>query len=185
MVKKTPVIINFLDSTFQEIKQNKYKNLIIDLRGNFGGTADATIHLLKHTLQKPFQYFGDNGSDFGNKEIQTPFKNNFNGKIIILISGFGNSSVGHLASIYKDRKRVIFVGEDLGSNQFCTANQKQFQLTNTQIEYTVGQNIFYTNVSETDAGKAIKPNYEITQTIDDYLNDNDVVLDFAIKLCKK
>ena len=73
----------------------------------------------------------------------------------------------------------------MGSNQFCTANQKQFQLTNTQIEYTVGQNIFYTNVSETDAGKAIKPNYEITQTIDDYLNDNDVVLDFAIKLCKK
>ena len=182
--EKTPIIIDFLDNAFKDIKQKNYKNLIIDVRGNFGGTAYATIRLLKHTMQKPFQYFADDGSDFGNKETQTPFENNFNGKIILLTSGFGNSSVGHLASIYKDKKRVIFVGEDLGSNQFCTANQKQFQLTNTQIKYTVGQNIFFTDVRETDASKAIKPDYEISQSIDDYLADKDVVLEFAEELVK-
>lgn len=183
--EKTPLIIDFIDNAFKDIKQKSYKNLIIDVRGNFGGTSEATIHLLKHTLQKPFQYFANNGSDFGNKELQTIFENNFNGKIAFLISGFGNSSVGHLASILKDKNRATFIGEDLGSNQFCTANQKQFQLTNTQISYTVGQNIFFTDVIEKDASKIITPDYKITQTINDYLTDTDVVLKYAIEFLRK
>lgn len=183
--EKTPVIINFLDSTFQEIKRKKYKNLILDVRGNFGGTSEATIHLLKYTLQKPFKYFAKKGSDFENKEIQSPFKNNFDGELVFLMSGFGNSSVGHLASIFKDKKRVIFVGEDLGSNQFCTANQKQFQLTNTQINYTVGQNIFFTDVKEKNALSLIHPDFRVTQSIQDCLADKDIALEYSIKLVKK
>lgn len=183
--EKTPIIIDFLDKTFKNIQHKNYNNLIIDVRGNFGGTSEATIHLLKQILQKPFKYFADNGSDFGNKEIQTPFENNFNGEIMFLISGFGNSSVGHLASILKDKNRVKFVGEDLGSNQFCTANQKQFQLTNTQISYIVGQNIFFTSVHEKDARKIIQPDYKVRQSINDYLIDKDVVLEYAIKLFNK
>lgn len=178
---KTHIIIDFLNSSFKDIKKRNYKNLIIDVRGNFGGTSEATIHLLKQVLQKPFQYFANNGSDFGNKEIQTPFENNFEGKIVMLISGIGNSSVGHLVSILKEKDRVTLVGEDLGSNQFCTANQKQFQLTNTQINYTVGQNIFFTAVLEKDASKIIKPDIAVTQSIDDYLIDEDVVLNYAKK----
>ena len=182
--ERTPIILNFLDKSFQEIHEKKYRNLVVDVRGNFGGTSDATIHFLKKTLQKPFQYFDDNGSDFGNQDEQIPFANNFDGRMIVLTSGFGNSSVGHLASILKDKTRAIFVGEGLGSNQFCTANQKEFQLTNTQITYTVGQNIFFTAVSEKDARKIIEPDYKITQTIEDYLTDKDVVLEYAIKLLK-
>lgn len=182
--EKTPIIIDFLDNAFKDIKQKNYKNLIIDVRGNFGGTSEATIRLLKHTLQKPFQYFADDGSDFGNKELQTPFENNFNGEIVLLISGFGNSSVGHLASILKDKNRATFIGEDLGSNQFCTANQKQFQLTNTKISYTVGQNIFFTDVNEKDASKIIKPDFKIIQSIEDYLIDKDVVLEYAKEIFK-
>ncbi len=181
---KTPIFITFLDNSFKKIKDKGYKNLIIDVRGNLGGTNDITIHLLKYTLQEPFQFFADK-SDFDRKEIEMPFNNNFKGKIVFLMNGDGFSSVGHLASIYKDRNRVTFIGEDLGSNQFATANQKQFQLTNTKINYTVARNIFFTKVNEQDRSKIIEPDYKVIQSIDDYINNKDTQLEFAIKFLEK
>ncbi len=180
---KTKLFLNFLNSSFNEIKTEGYRNLIIDVRENLGGPAEASIHLLKYTLQEPFQYFVN--SDFGRNEIYQPFENNFKGKIIFVMNGDGYSTVGHLASIYKDKNRVVFVGETLGSNQFCTANQKQFELTNTKFTYSVARNIFITAIQEKDPKAAIEPNIEIEQSIDDFLSDKDVVLEKAIALTKK
>ena len=179
--ERTSIILDFFDRSFQEMQQKNYKNLIIDLRGNMGGSSTATIHLLKHSLQQPFQYFGEEINGNASGELHIPFENNYKDNITVLINGIGNSSVGHLASMYKDRDRAVFVGEDLGSNQFCTANQKQFVLTNTEIKFTVARTIFYTEVSEKDASKIIKPDYELTQSIDDYLADRDVVLALALE----
>jgi len=114
-----------------------------------------------------------------------PFKSNFNGKIVFLMNGEGYSSVGHLASIYKDRNRVTFIGENLGSNQFSTANQKQYVLTNTKISYTVARNIFFTKVKEQDRSKVIEPDYKVIQNIDDYINNKDTALEFAIEFLEK
>jgi len=182
---KTSVFIAFLNNSFKEIKDKGYKNLIIDVRGNLGGTNHVTRHLLRQTLQNPFQFYADKGSDLHSKEIEMPFKNNFNGKIVFLMNGEGYSSVGHLASIYKDRNRVTFIGENLGSNQFSTANQKQFELTNTTINYTVARNIFFTKVKEQDRSIIIKPDYEVIQSIDDYIKNKDTALDYALKMLKK
>ncbi|WP_347375065.1 S41 family peptidase [Aequorivita sp. Q41] len=180
---KTKVFLNFLHDSFKEIKTKGYRNLIIDVRQNLGGPGEASINLLKYTLQKPFQYFEI--SDYGRKEMQQPFENNFKGKIIFVMNGDGYSTVGHLASVYKDKNRVVFVGETLGSNQFCTANQKQFELTNTKFTYTVARNIFITDVQEKNPKATIEPDIEIEQSIDDFLSDKDVVLEKAIELTKK
>lgn len=180
---KTKVFLNFLNNSFKEIKTEGYKNLIIDVRENLGGPGEVSINLLRYTLQEPFQYFAN--SDYGRKEVQQPFENNFKGKVIFVMNGNGYSTVGHLASIYRDKNRVIFVGETLGSNQFCTANQKQFELTNTKFTYTVARNIFITDVQEKDPKTTIEPDIEIEQSINDFLSDKDVVLEKAIELTEK
>ncbi|MFL0351938.1 S41 family peptidase [Xanthomarina sp. GH4-25] len=180
---KTKIFLNFLNDSFNEIKTEGFRNLIIDVRENLGGPGEASINLLKYTLHEPFQYFAN--SDYGRKEVQQPFENNFKGKIIFVMNGNGYSTVGHLASIYKDKNRVVFVGEALGSNQFCTANQKQFELTNTKFTYTVARNIFITDVQEKDPKATIEPDIEIEQSIDDFLSDKDVVLEKAIELTEK
>ena len=179
---QTDTVLDFLDDSFKTIHQNKYQHLIIDLRGNLGGTSVISRHLLKHTLNKPFKYFSQ--SDFGNTDTKVPFENNFKGDIFILMNGEGYSSVGQLASIYKDKKRVTFIGETLGSNHFNTANQKQFELTNTKFTYMVARNTFINDVQEKDSKAPIEPDIAIRQSIDDYLSDKDVVLEKAIELTK-
>lgn len=178
--EQTTIFKDFLDESFKTIQQKGYTNLIIDLRGNLGGTSHIVQHLLQHTLDKPFTLFVQN--DFDTLEEVTPFEENFKGKIILLINGDGFSSVGQLASIYKDQERGIFVGETLGSNHFCTANQKQFELTNTQFKYTVAQNIFITNVKEQNSQATIEPKIKVEQSLDDFLSDKDIVLEKALEL---
>ena len=182
---QTKTYTDFLDSSFEEIKDTGYQNLIIDVRGNLGGPGESSIYLLRHTLQEPFNYFAKNGSDFGRTELQQPFENNYEGNIIFVMNGEGYSTVGHLASIYKDKNRVTFIGETLGSNQFCSANQKQFELTNTGFRYKVARNNFFTDVKEKNRSAPIEPDINIEQSIDDFLSDNDVVLKKAIALTGK
>lgn len=181
--KRTSNFFNFLDNSFRTIQKKGYANLIIDVRGNLGGTSRIPRHLLKYTLNKPFSYFSK--SDFDNLDEIIPFENNFKGKIIVLMNGDGFSSVGQLASIYKDKVRATFIGETLGSNQFCTANQKQFQLTNTKFNYTVARNIFITNVKEKNTKAKVEPDYYVEQSINDYLADKDIVIEKAMELLKK
>ncbi|WP_378184138.1 S41 family peptidase [Aquimarina sp. SS2-1] len=183
--RKTEVFTDFLDDSFKEIKDKGYTNLIIDVRGNLGGPGAASIHLLKHTLQKPFKYFVEDGTDDDRRGMQQPFENNFNGKIAFVMNGLGNSTVGHLASVYKDKRRVVFIGETLGSNQFCTANQKQFQLTHTDFHYSVARNVFVTDVQEKNTKATITPDIKIEQSIEDYLSDKDVVLEKALELMEE
>lgn len=183
--EKTKIFTEFLDNSFQEIRNKEYKNLIIDVRGNLGGPGHASIHVLRHTLQEPFRYFAENGSNSDKTTMQQPFENNFAGKIAFVMNGEGYSTVGHLASIYKDKNRVMFVGETLGSNQFCTANQKLFELTNTKFKYTVARNIFITDVKEKDTRATIEPDFKVEQTIEEYLADKDVVLEKAIEWIEK
>ena len=178
---KTQVLKNFLDESFKMIKEKNLQNLIIDIRGNLGGTSEIGRHLLKHTLNEPFTFFSQ--SDFEDTEIENiPFDTNFEGNIYILMNGDGFSSVGQLASIYKDKKRATFIGETLGSNQFCTANQKQFELTNTKFTYTVSRNIFIIDVEEKNTRATIEPEIEVEQSIEEFFSDKDVVLDKALEL---
>lgn len=119
------------------------------------------------------------------KEVLNPFDNNYKGRVVVLMNGDGFSSVGQLASIYKDKGRATFVGETLGSNQYCTANQKQFELTNSKFNYTVARNIFITDVREKNTGARIEPDYYVEPTVDEYLADKDVALEKALSILKK
>lgn len=179
---KTPIMTNFLDASFKEIETKGYEYLMIDVRGNLGGTNAITMHLLKYTLAKPFQFYGKKEANPNPDELLIPFENNFKGKLFFLMNGDGYSSVGHLASIYKDQQRVTFIGDDLGSNQYCAANQKQFRLTNTQISYMVSRSEFFTAVDEQDRKQIISPDHRVIPSIDDFLNHRDPVLEYALKL---
>lgn len=48
----------FLEKTFREIKQKKYKYLIIDLRANEGGDSRIAEDLLNYLTNRPYRFFG-------------------------------------------------------------------------------------------------------------------------------
>lgn len=178
---------SFVDDAFSEIKSKKIKSLVIDLRFNGGGPSHAGAYFLRYIMKEPFTYFPI-GTEY-HEDLTAPLKlfdANFKGKIYALIDGDGHSTTGHVLSIVKERNRAILIGEELGSNQFCTANQKRnLKLRNTGVAYQVAQTGFFTTVESFPKDKGIMPDHHIVQSIDDYLNNVDTVMEYTMKLIEE
>lgn len=181
---------NFIDSSFKKINEKKIKNLIIDLRFNGGGSQSASIHLLQYLVDKPFTYYSN--AQFEGKtdkiegeEVTYPFDNRFKGKCYFMIDGLGNSTTGHFMSIVKYLNLGTIVGEELGSNQFCSAGQKICRLTNTKLEYYVANNTHESLATSLPDETGILPDHYVTQSIDEYLQKTDAVKLYTIKLIKR
>ncbi len=169
----------FIDNSFKEINEKGIENLIIDLRFNGGGSPESSIHLLRYLVKKPFTYYLE--SD----EIQNPFENTFKGKLYFIIDGNGKSTTGHFMALVKDLKLGTIIGEELGSNQFCTAGQTILRLSNTKLKFNVANATAKLTVTSLPDEVGILPDFYVTQSIDDYLNKVDAVKNFTINLIEK
>jgi len=181
---KFPIYKSFIDNSFSEIKVNKISNLIVDLRFNGGGPSQAGAYFLQHILQEPFTYFARD-TEFQDELTKplAPVESAFQGKIYLLMDGDGHSTTGHVLSHIKASNRAILIGEELGANQFCTANQQRgLSLTHTGISYQVAQTAFFTSVQGLPRDKGIMPDHFVVQSIKDYLKGIDTVMEYAIGL---
>jgi hypothetical protein len=171
------VFETFIDTSFKEINKNDTKNLVIDLRFNGGGSPESSIYLLKYLVDKPFTYFT-------NEEIK-PQSNLFKGKLYFIIDGNGKSTTGHFMAMAKHLKLGTIVGEELGSNQMCTAGQTICRLTNTKLQFGVAN--FESRLYKTALPdeKGILPDHYVAQSIDDYLNNIDAVKASTLNLINK
>jgi len=181
---------DFIDSSFVEINSKKSKNLIIDVRNNGGGSQSASIHLLRYLVDKPFTYYSN--ADFEGKkrriegeESVNPYKSRYDGRLYFLIDGVGNSTTGHFMSIVKVLKLGTIIGEELGSNQFCSAGGKTFRLSHTKLIYTVADNTHESMATSLPDETGILPDIYVTQSLDDYLNRIDAVKVHTLKLISK
>ena len=183
------VFTTFMDKTFVEINQKGIKNLIIDVRFNGGGSQQSSIHLLRYLVDKPFQYYAR--AEFEGKTekidgegVVAPFENRFKGKCYFMIDGNGQSTTGHFMSLVKVFKLGTIVGEELGSNQFCSAGQKICRLSNTKLEYYVANNTHESMATSLPDEVGILPDHYVTQSIEEYLGKVDAVKEFTIRLIK-
>jgi tetratricopeptide (TPR) repeat protein len=181
---------DFIDSCFLEINSKKSKNLIIDVRRNGGGSSSASIHLLRYLVDKPFTYSsnvqikGKNVLVEGEESVK-PYDNRYDGKLYFLIDGVGNSTTGHFMSIAKVLKLGTIIGEELGSNQFCTGGGKTFRLSHTKLVYSVAEDTYESMATSLPDETGILPDIYVTQSIDDYLNRIDAVKENTFKLIQK
>ncbi|MCB0443449.1 MAG: peptidase S41 [Flavobacterium sp.] len=181
---------DFIDNSFSEIKSKKCENLIIDVRRNGGGSQSASIHLLRYLVDKPFTYYSNVQFEGKKEKIEgeesvEPYENGYEGKLFFLIDGVGNSTTGHFMSIVKVRQLGTIIGEELGSNQFCSAGGKTFRLPSTKLVYTVADNTHVAMATSLPDEKGILPDIYVTQSVEDYLNKIDVVKETALKLIEK
>jgi len=183
------VFKEFIDRNFKEINKKGIENLIIDLRFNGGGSQQSSIHLLRYLVDKPFTYYSN--AQFKGKiekidgeEVVAPFENRFKGKLYFMMDGNGKSTTGHFMSLVKVLKLGTIVGEELGSNQFCSAGQTICRLSHTKLEYYVADNTHESTATSLPDDIGILPDHYVTQSIDDYLRKIDPVKEYTIKLAK-
>ena len=181
--ERLKIFKSFIDNSFEEINAKKAKSLIIDLRMNSGGSGDASIHLLQYLAKQPFTYLAQeaDGTDFKNEV--SPFSLAFKGKLYVLIDGEGTSTTGHFLSLVKQKKMATLIGEEAGSNFICTANQKRgVALSNTGITYSVARNTYFTTAQNFPKDRGILPDHNIVQSVQDFLNNRDTVLNYTLEL---
>ncbi|MEZ4800897.1 MAG: hypothetical protein R2809_14195 [Flavobacteriales bacterium] len=85
-------------------------------------------------------------------------------------------------SIVKVLELGTILGEELGSNQFCSAGGKMFRLGSTKLVYTVADNTHESLATSLPDETGILPDIFVEQSIDDYLNRIDTVKETALKL---
>ncbi|MFN8284770.1 MAG: S41 family peptidase [Chitinophagales bacterium] len=190
---------------FEQVKNKQTQNLILDLRNNQGGAAEYGIHLVSYLLDKPFiftkAYFAVNklaASNTDNRlrnvkngliDLQKPNKNNFNGNLYVLINGGSFSCSGMVCAALEVAKRAVFIGEEAGGNKSVLTSlfslKTKTTLPNTKIicdkpDYRT----ILTDLSKND-GHGVFPNYLLQPTITDIIKNDDVVLDYALKMIRK
>lgn len=181
------VFEEYIDKSFVEITEKGVENLIVDVRFNGGGSPESSIYLLRYLVNQPFTYSSIAGYE-GKEELsetqkpKAPFENAFKGQCYFLIDGNGNSTTGHFMSMVKVLNLGVIVGEELGSNQFCSAGQTVCRLSNTKLQYYVANNTHVTTATSLPDEVGILPDHYVTQGIDDYLNKVDRVKQFTIGL---
>ena len=185
-----PVFKSFIDSSMRIINDKKIANLIIDVRYNRGGSQYPSIYLLQHLMDKPFTYYSKVASEgktdiaYG-EEIFQPLKSGYKGKLYFLIDGNGHSTTGHFMSLVKAHNLGTIIGEELGSNQFCTAGQTLCRLKNTKLVISVANNTHVSTAIKLPDDIGILPDYYKTQSIDEYLNRVDAVKNYTLKMIRK
>jgi len=173
----------FMDRSFQEIKDKGIDNLVLDLRFNGGGSPESSIYLLQYLADQPFTYF-PNVDAINGGGVREPFDNVFRGNQYYIIDGHGNSTTGHFMAMVKELQLGTIVGEELGSNHFCTAGQTIYKLKNTRLEFYSANAGNQVTANALPVDRGILPDHYVTQGISDYLNKVDVVKNYAIGLVK-
>ena len=88
-------------------------------------------------------------------------------------------------SLVKVHNLGTIIGEELGSNQFCTAGQTLFRLRHTKFVVSSANNTHVSTATKLPDAIGILPDFYVTQSIDDYLNKVDAVKNFTLKLIRK
>ena len=181
------VFYDFIDKSIKELHNRKIKNLIIDLRYNGGGAQHPSIYLLQHLVDRPFVYysrseFEGKTEEFYGEGVFLPNEDRFDGKVYFLIDGNGNSTTGHFMSLVKSLDLGTIIGEELGSNQFCTAGQTLCRLKYSKVVVSIANNTHISSATSLPDDVGIRPDHYVTQSIDEYLSRFDAVKDYTLKL---
>jgi len=183
----TSIRNNYLDETFTKLKTEGIEHLIIDLRGNGGGSPHNAAYFLRYLIQHEFVYSEvaplPELADL-QKPI-TPKENHFEGQIYVLIDGGCFSSTGHLLSLLKYHKIGTFVGETTSASYSCNTDGVPYTLPNTGLTLFCPKHIYETAVSGFRRADGMRPDYEIKQTFTDILTRRDPVMEYAILIAEK
>lgn len=131
------------------------------------------------------KYYRLKNEAHNNLQTIQPNKNNFKGKIWLLIDGLSFSTTAEFCAIAKSNNRGKFIGEETGGAYYGNTSGVQIDtiLPNTKITISTGTIKYEMAVGKTKfTDRGIIPDYLVTPTIEDIINKQDVQLNYALKL---
>ncbi len=156
---------DFNDSMFKDIEANEIEKIIVDLRGNTGGNSE---------ILNPFT-----------ERLKSYIESNNNVEVYVLV-GRKTMSSGMFA-IFRIRDAVpsaVCVGEPTGGAIDCYGDVKVFYLPNSQLPVQYSTKYFEFSKTfkyEINGNNTYTPDVLLNPSIDDFVNINDVVLNYVLQ----
>lgn len=227
----------FLDSTFEDIKQKKINNLIVDVRQVGGGTDPNDLITYSYLAQRNFQenkeawirfekipliqhidfwlpgflrplFVGKYNREFqkefplekGGKfyqdassedhEIREPDKNAFRGNIYLLVSPAVASAGSLFAAMVCGNENTLTIGEETMGGYYGHNGHipLTYKLPKSNIEITFSVVNLEQDVpkkSNQQYNRGIIPDFEVSQTYQDFLVHKDTQMEYTLELIKR
>jgi len=202
----------FYKSTFSELKNKGIDNLIIDIRSNGGGHSEIGAELMQYIFHQPFKEIdsaivkvsseliatgkvdkklGSDKKEVGKTYTRVPepyqLRENplrFTGKTYLLTDKGTFSSGQVFASAYKCYGNGTVIGEETGGITVSFGDVHIFDLPNTGIKIMTSWEKAY-SACGVDNRRGVIPDYIVSNSLDDYIEKRDKVLEFTINLIDK
>ena len=154
----------FNASMFEDIESKDIDKIIIDLRCNAGGNSE---------ILNPFT-----------NKLKSYIKENKDTKVYVLV-GRQTFSSGMFAifRIKEAAPKALFIGESTGGAINCYGEILSFNLPNSQIPIQYSTKYFEFSKTfkyEVKEMNAFVPEILLSPSIDDYINENDAVLEYVL-----
>ncbi|WP_298421191.1 S41 family peptidase [uncultured Kordia sp.] len=170
-----------IDTYIKTIKEENIEKVVFDLRGNRGGNPECTNHILSYIINKELNFYEDNALNKrrNRPSTVTPKENNISDKnIFIFTSGRSASATAQMLAVIKHNKLATILGEESGGTYSTHPGRVLKPLKNSKLTLQLGTERESVNVPQLDLTKGIVPDKKITITLDDILNNNDVLLNY-------
>lgn len=174
----------FLEEFFLELQEKRIDTLVLDLRGNWGGTPKPAALLLAHLTSRPVRYLSGDAPFymFNYKRAREPEEHAFTGTVYALVDGSCFSTSAHFVSLLKQHDIATLIGEETGGSAACSDAKRRIVLPNTGLRVYYSTRVFTTAVEGFARGKGIAPDYAVGPTTEDIAQGRDSVAEFAAKL---
>jgi hypothetical protein len=118
---------------------------------------------------------------------KTP-KNKFNGNVYVIVSPITYSGASEFSNMMYSKGLATFIGQETGGGYFGNTSGyvRNLALPNSQITVEIPALQFVMNVEpKLPFGSGVKPHYQVIPTINQYMNNENVYLEYALKLIKE
>lgn len=115
---------------------------------------------------------------------KTP-KNRFKGNVYVIISPISYSGASEFSNMMYSQGLATFIGQETGGGYFGNTSgySQNLTLPNSKITISIPVLQFVMNVEpKLPFGSGVKPHYEVIPSINQYINNENACLEYALKL---
>ncbi len=195
----------FLREAFSDLSRRGVQQLVLDLRGNGGGSDNYGAELVSYLLDKPYGYFErivvtDEYSGYGGIEDRggerfvtnhrglsrwEPAKHHYDGDLYVLVDGGSFSTCADVASVLKANGRQLILGEETGGGARgnTSGNRRSVVLPHSEITIHIPLWKYTTALASTHPmGRGVIPDVELLPTTWHFVEERDAVMEYVLQL---
>ena len=171
----------YLADFFTELRVRNYDVLILDLRGNYGGTPAPTAALFRYLIDRPLPFFGPGHLLLLPWRVaQKPEPARFGGQLYVLMDEAGFSMNGFLLALLKYHTIGTLVGSPSSGGYRCSDSSvnEQLRVTGLRVRYSTAA--YEVAVRDMPSGIGVTPDLAVQPTLEDLVSGHDYALAAAL-----